>query len=82
MLAIMYVSTMLTHIQELVGKVTGSEPWTSSGGNDKEAGVSAMKQAGAQRDASTQGYGKVEELAGKAAGCEGMVEEGKESKTS
>lgn len=40
-----------------------------------------MKAASANRDPATDGYGKVEELAGKAAGCEGMEEEGKASKT-
>lgn len=35
-----------------------------------------MKVAGEKRDASAQGYGKVEELAGKAVGCEGMQQEG------
>lgn len=38
-----------------------------------------MKEAGEKRDASTQGYGKAEELAGKLAGCEGMKQEGAES---
>ncbi|KAF4556925.1 Hypothetical protein D9617_1g088070 [Elsinoe fawcettii] len=51
-----------------------------SGANDKQQGVDAMKVASAQRDSQQQGFGKVEELAGKAAGCEGMVEEGRESK--
>lgn len=35
-----------------------------------------MKAASEGRDASNQGYGKAEELAGKAVGCEGMVKEG------
>ena len=39
-----------------------------------------MKAASQQRDAQRDGYGKVEELAGKAAGCEGMEKEGAESK--
>lgn len=38
-----------------------------------------MKKAGEQRDAS-QGYGKLEEIAGKATGCEGMQKEGAASK--
>lgn len=38
-----------------------------------------MKQAGENRDPS-QGYGKAEELAGKATGCEGMEKEGAASK--
>ena len=40
-----------------------------------------MKHAGEQRDPSTQGYGKVEELAGKATGCQGMQHEGAASAT-
>ena len=39
-----------------------------------------MKAAGENRDGQTQGFGKVEELAGKAVGCEGMEKEGVESK--
>ena len=39
-----------------------------------------MKAASKQRDAQRDGYGKVEELAGKAAGCEGMEKEGAASK--
>ncbi|KAG6066614.1 hypothetical protein E4U32_005678 [Claviceps aff. humidiphila group G2b] len=62
-----------------IGDVTGSTPWKSSGEQDKAAGISAMKEAGEKRDASTQGYGKAEELAGKLAGCEGMKQEGAES---
>lgn len=38
-----------------------------------------MKKAGEQRDPS-QGYGKVEEVAGKITGCEGMQQEGAASK--
>jgi uncharacterized protein YjbJ (UPF0337 family) len=40
--------------------------------------MSIMKTAGEQRDAS-QGYGKVEELAGRVTGCDGMRKEGAES---
>lgn len=43
--------------------------------------MSTMKAAGEARDAGAQGYGKVEEVAGRAVGCEGMVKEGGESKT-
>ena len=39
-----------------------------------------MKAASAARDPQQQGMGKVEELAGKAVGCEGMEKEGAESK--
>lgn len=37
-----------------------------------------MKKAGEQRDPS-QGYGKVEEVAGRLTGCEGMEREGQAS---
>lgn len=39
-----------------------------------------MKAASSERDASS-GYGKVEEVAGKMTGCEGMEKEGAQSKT-
>lgn len=39
-----------------------------------------MKAASANRDPKQQGFGKVEELAGKAVGCEGMESEGAQSK--
>jgi uncharacterized protein YjbJ (UPF0337 family) len=35
-----------------------------------------MKAAGEGRDPASSGYGKVEEIAGKVAGCEGMEKEG------
>ena len=38
-----------------------------------------MKQAGEQRDPS-HGYGRVEEVAGKVTGCDGMRKEGAASK--
>lgn len=38
--------------------------------------MATMKAAGEQRDASTQGFGRAEEIAGKVAGCEGMQQEG------
>lgn len=66
--------------ENVIGSVTGSSAWQSSGANDKEAGINAMKAASENRDASTQGFGKVEELAGKAVGCEGMEKEGEVSK--
>ncbi|KAF2223152.1 hypothetical protein BDZ85DRAFT_198115 [Elsinoe ampelina] len=68
--------------EEAIGKTTSSPAWTESGATDKQQGVEAMKAASAQRDSQQQGYGKVEEVAGKVAGCEGMVEEGRESKAS
>lgn len=39
-----------------------------------------MKAASETRDSSSQGYGKAEELAGQAVGCEGMIKEGEVSK--
>lgn len=62
--------------QAAIGNVTGSQAWKASGEQAKAHGVSDMKAASEGRDASTQGYGKAEELAGKAVGCEGMVKEG------
>ncbi|CAK4028655.1 Hypothetical predicted protein [Lecanosticta acicola] len=67
--------------QATVGSVTGSAEWQQSGEHDKKAGVDAMKAASANRDPNATGFGKAEELAGKAVGCEGMEEEGKQSKT-
>lgn len=49
--------------------MTGSEAWQKSGADDKEAGVGEMKAASERRDPS-QGYGKVEQMAGKVTGCE------------
>ena len=63
-----------------IGAVTGSEAWKASGQEDKQAGVEAMKAASANRDPNTSGFGKVEEVAGKAVGCEGMESEGAASK--
>ncbi|KAL9090888.1 MAG: hypothetical protein Q9165_005096 [Trypethelium subeluteriae] len=63
-----------------VGSVTGSDSWQQSGEQQKEQGVQEMKAAGEARDPQSQGFGKVEELAGKAAGCEGMEKEGAQSK--
>lgn len=68
----------ISTVQAAVGDLTGSHPWKSSGEQDKAAGMSAMKAAGEQRDAS-QGYGKAEEMAGKLTGCDGMKKEGAES---
>ncbi|KAF1356183.1 hypothetical protein BDV97DRAFT_341207 [Delphinella strobiligena] len=61
--------------ENLVGSVTGSKEWQDSGSHDTEAGVNAMKAASANRDANS-GYGKIEEVAGKVTGCEGMGKEG------
>lgn len=39
-----------------------------------------MKQASESRNPNQSGFGKAEEIAGKAVGCEGMEKEGAESK--
>ena len=62
--------------------MTGSEPWKSSGVQDKEQAVDAMKAASANRDPAQQGYGGIEQKAGSLVGCEGMEKEGAESKKS
>ncbi|PVH69667.1 hypothetical protein DL98DRAFT_564366 [Cadophora sp. DSE1049] len=56
------------YVEETVGNLTGSKEWQESGKKDAEAGIGEMKRNG----------GRVEELAGKAAGCEGMEKEGTE----
>ncbi|KAL0943324.1 uncharacterized protein CTRU02_201210 [Colletotrichum truncatum] len=66
--------------EAVIGGVTGSHAWTSSGEQDKAHATSTMKAAGQQRDATSQGYGKVEETAGKVLGCDGMKKEGAASK--
>lgn len=63
-----------------MGSVTGSKEWQSSGSETKQHAVEAMKAASANRDPQQDGYGKVEEFAGKATGCEGMEQEGAASK--
>ncbi len=63
-------------MQSTIGSVMGSHAWTSSGEQDKAHATSVLKAAGEKRDAATQGYGKVEEMAGKALGCDGMKKEG------
>jgi len=60
--------------------VTGAQSWGSSGEQDKAAGIDAMKQASANRDPQQSGFGKVEEVAGRMTGCEGMENEGAQSK--
>lgn len=71
-----FADMMSPTTQAAIGSVTGSEAWKASGEQAKARGVSDMKAASEGRDASSQGYGKAEELAGKAVGCEGMVKEG------
>nr|POF15993.1 hypothetical protein CFP56_76743 [Quercus suber] len=66
--------------EEVVGNVTGAQDWKQSGEQDKSAGIDAMKTASANRDPNASGFGKVEEVAGQAVGCEGMENEGAASK--
>lgn len=73
-------TSSLSPPQAAIGSVTGSHAWTESGEQAKAHAVSDMKAASETRDASSQGYGKAEEVAGKAVGCEGMVKEGGVSK--
>ncbi|CZT11171.1 uncharacterized protein RCO7_09906 [Rhynchosporium graminicola] len=69
------------YVEETIGNVTGSKEWQESGKKDAEAGIGEMKAANQQRtsEPAASGIGgRVEELAGKAAGCEGMEKEGAE----
>ncbi|EKG19410.1 hypothetical protein MPH_03273 [Macrophomina phaseolina MS6] len=66
--------------ESAIGSVTGSNAWQKSGEQDKAHAVDAMKQASANRDPANSGYGKVEEVAGRVTGCEGMEKEGAASK--
>jgi hypothetical protein len=60
--------------------LTGNQSWAQSAERDKEQGIATMKAASANRDPQQSGMGKVEEMAGKAVGCEGMESEGAQSK--
>ncbi|KAI5926583.1 hypothetical protein F4810DRAFT_655074 [Camillea tinctor] len=62
--------------ESTIGNLTGSQAWTASGEQAKAHAVDSMKAAGEARDASAQGYGKVEQKMGELTGCEGMVKEG------
>ncbi|KJX96988.1 hypothetical protein TI39_contig592g00010 [Zymoseptoria brevis] len=68
-------------VEGTVGTLTGSKAWQDSAAKDKQAGIDDMKAASANRDPTQSGLGKVEEVAGKAVGCEGMEKEGAQSKT-
>ncbi|KAH6990129.1 hypothetical protein EDB80DRAFT_729527 [Ilyonectria destructans] len=60
-----------------VGVLTNSHAWKASGEQDKAAGLAALKKVGEQRSQHPeQGYGRVEQMAGKITGCEGMMREG------
>ncbi|KAK0621688.1 hypothetical protein B0T17DRAFT_591519 [Bombardia bombarda] len=62
--------------ESAIGNVMGLHAWTTTGEQDKAHAQSIMKAATENRDPSTAGYGKVEEVAGKLTGCEGMRKEG------
>ncbi|KAG0652583.1 hypothetical protein D0Z07_0449 [Hyphodiscus hymeniophilus] len=69
------------YAQEVIGNATGSQEWQESGKSATQAGIDEMKTANQQKisEPAASGFGgRVEELAGKAAGCEGMEAEGKE----
>ncbi|KAH8654324.1 hypothetical protein BGZ61DRAFT_373601, partial [Ilyonectria robusta] len=60
--------------QSAIGNHTGSQAWIVSGEQDKTHSQSNMKAE--QPDASRQGYGKAEEVAGRAFGYKGMQQKG------
>ncbi|KAF2276121.1 uncharacterized protein EI97DRAFT_458618 [Westerdykella ornata] len=66
--------------EETIGNLTHSTAWKESGAHDKAAAVDALRAAGDKRDPHRQGFGGVEETAGKLVRCEGMRREGEESK--
>jgi len=59
-----------------IGGLTGSNAWVKSGEQDKAHAQASLKAATENRDPAKAGYGKVEEMAGKVTGCEGMRQEG------
>ncbi|KAK3053375.1 hypothetical protein LTR09_005544 [Extremus antarcticus] len=67
--------------KETIGVVTGSEDWKQTGASEKQDAIDGMKAASQNRDPNASGFGKAEEMAGKAVGCEGMESEGAQSKT-
>jgi hypothetical protein len=72
-----HINPSLTNqLQGVIGNVTGNAAWQQSAETDKQDGISAMKAASQNRDPATDGYGKVEEVAGRLSGCEGMEKEG------
>ncbi|KAK1759202.1 hypothetical protein QBC47DRAFT_371285 [Echria macrotheca] len=59
-----------------IGQLTSSHAWTTSGEQDKAHAKASLRAATESRDPFASGYGKVEEMAGKVTGCEGMRNEG------
>ncbi|KAK5658285.1 hypothetical protein OQA88_2260 [Cercophora sp. LCS_1] len=68
--------------ESTIGAITGSHAWTTSGEQDKAHAKASLQAAAEHRDPAKAGYGKVEEIAGKFTGCEGMKHEGAASKRS
>lgn len=68
------------YAEESIGNVTGSKEWQESGKKTAREGVEEMKAANANKPepAASSVGGKIEQMAGSAAGCPGMEEEGKE----
>ncbi|CZR64584.1 uncharacterized protein PAC_14482 [Phialocephala subalpina] len=67
------------YVEETIGNATGSKEWQQSGKKDTQEGISEMKAANQQRtgEPAASGIGgKIEQVAGQAAGCEGMEKEG------
>jgi len=67
------------YAEETIGNVTGSKEWQESGKKDISEAISEMKAASQQNSSEPTGTGvggKIEEMAGKVAGCEGMEKEG------
>jgi uncharacterized protein YjbJ (UPF0337 family) len=71
---------LLTWKKDAVGSISGSEEWKKSGHDQKKEAIEHMKTASQSRDPAKDGFGKPEETAGKLFGCEGMQNEGAESK--
>ncbi len=62
--------------QSTIGKITGSNAWTTSGQHDMAHAKASMQAATEGRNPEKDGYGKVEEMVGKLTGCGGMQHEG------
>ncbi|KAK4227421.1 hypothetical protein QBC38DRAFT_364213 [Podospora fimiseda] len=62
--------------ESTIGSVSGSHAWTASGEQNKAHAKASLQQVAEQRDPKRDGFGKVEEIAGRVTGCGGMKEEG------
>ncbi|KAG9229380.1 hypothetical protein BJ875DRAFT_507979 [Amylocarpus encephaloides] len=72
------------YAESTIGNVVGSVDWKKSGDKDMEGGVSEMKEANKNKTSKLDDSGigeKIEQMAGSAAGCEGMEKEGTERQT-